>query len=66
MTLTLLEDRLNVLRECGAIEHDLAKFEQQHGPTAEAEDLRRRLQVARLQVLGQLAVPLAMTTPTIH
>jgi hypothetical protein len=65
MRLTLLEGRLDVLRELAVIEHDLAAIEREHGPTAEAEDVRRRLYVARLAVLSQLAEPLD-ESGTIH
>ena len=49
-----LEDRLDVLREIAGIEHDVILFEDQHGRTADGDDLRRRLTAARLLVLEQL------------
>jgi hypothetical protein len=66
MMLTLPEDQLDVLREIAAIERDLWLFEQQHGPTVEAEDARRRLREARSVVLEQLRGPLVDATGTIH
>jgi hypothetical protein len=54
MTLTLLEDRLAVLREIAGIEHDVILFEHQTGRTADSDDLLRRLATVRLLVLEQL------------
>jgi hypothetical protein len=69
MTLDVLEDRLEVLREIAGIEHDLTAFERQHGWSFEGDDLRRRLQKVRLNVLDQLRTPIldaGLTCSRVH
>jgi hypothetical protein len=68
MTLDLLADRINVLREIAGIERDLRVFERQGGQTADTIDLRQRLTTARGAVLEQLQhyALLARATTTRH
>jgi hypothetical protein len=67
MTRELLEDRLSLLRELIATEHDLAAIEAQHGRSESTLDLFARLYAVRLQVLDQLRVPAVTDAPnTIH
>ena len=56
MTLEVLADRFDVLREIAAIEHDLAAIARQQGWTADTNDIQRRLHAARGVVLEQVRV----------
>jgi hypothetical protein len=64
MTLELLEDRLSLLRELIATEHDLAAIEAEHGRSEDTLNLYARLYAVRLQVLEQLRAPAVADAPT--
>jgi hypothetical protein len=52
--LAFLTDRIDLLAEVAALEVDVAVFERRYGFVPELADLRRRLDIVRAVVLGQV------------
>ena len=66
MTLAMLLDRLDVLNEALSVEDALRLIERRHGPVAEVDEARHRLQRVRGVVLEQLRAVLAPDQETRH
>ena len=58
-------DRLDLFLETVSIECELARLEHRHGPHADFDDLRRRVQRVRLIVTEQLRA-LTRIAETVH